>query len=578
MRKSRILAALLALAVCASLATAAVAAPTDIVDAKDDLAVVEITQTYNGTETDNVVHNYAINGSAVDLTYSASLYMTEEMATYLNARQGQLMNAKFNVHVAIDAEVLEFAETGSTLTVTFSSSFLKPWAVDAADIREYPGAFSDYKAGAYTSTFLGRDSSGIFTYEISVDKAWAQSYAETHGYIDVPMELIVYFDGTTAYGFEDLPASASGSKALFSSFTVSDWMKEITVKTAALKVKDSVADTVTGESDSWRYVYASGTVDGEFTYEKAHKIDTIGDYDYAFNTATVEFGNDFATDGDDAIEEWTSNRVQVLLARYSGAPSIDPNSPYLNTTEHFAYVIGYPDGLVHPEGKITRAEVATIFFRMLTDEARSQYWSKTNPYPDVAETAWYNNAISTLTNLGILGGYEDGTFRPQGNITRAEFATMAVRFFQHTEALKYGEDAFQDIDGHWANHYINLAYLLELVSGYPDGTFRPQNAITRAEAMTLVNNTLRRTPCADGVTAVEEHEDFIAWPDNANKGVWYYAAVQEATNSHDFTYYTGELAGKELWTDILPVRDWAAFEKAWADANSAVNPGEVVPN
>lgn len=565
----------------------AVNIPTDVVDAKDELATVDITQVYNGQEVDKGVHNYATDGREVEISYEATLRMTEEMAYYLQARQSQLMNAKFNVHVQMDLELLEFTEEGDTLTVTFSSSFLKPWDVDAKDIRAYPDAFSDYKAGAYSSKFLGRDDNGIYSYEISVDKEWAQEYAEEHGYIDVPMELIVYYDGTAAYSYEDIPNDAADKQAMFYDFSVADWMKEIKVETAALRVKDDVRATVTGDSATWKYVYASGTIDGEFTYiSDAHgyTISTIGDYAKAeanssADITTLEFGNDFATDDGQVIEEWTSNRVSVLLKNEEvyvpGGPTKPvtpdkPDSPYLDLDDHFAYIIGYPDGLVHPEGTITRAEVATIFFRMLTDEVRNEYWSTTNPYPDVNIENWYNNAISTLTNLGVISGYPDGTFQPNGKITRAEFATIAVRFFVVTEEYTWDEDAFSDIAGHWANEYINLAYLLDIVNGYPDGTFLPQNAITRAEAMTIVNNTLRRTPCKEGLLPVDE---MIMWPDNMNAETWYYEEVQEATNSHTYGYYAN---GDEIWTEELPVRDWAAFETAWSTANSAANPGEVV--
>lgn len=593
--KSKLLALLLSLALCAALTPAALAVdvPTDVIDAKDELATVDITQVYNGRETDNGVHNYATDGDEVDITYEAALRMTEEMAIYLNVRQAQLMDAKFNVHVQIDAGLLEFTEAGDALTVTFSSSFLKPWDVDADDIRKYPDAFSDYKAGAYTSEFKGRaqdkDGTYIYTYTISVDKAWAQRYAEQHGFIDVPMELIVYYDGAAAYGCEDLPAAASGAQAIFYNFTVDDWRKEITVALAGLRVKDSVAPTVTYDSSTWKWVEAQGTIDGEFTYiSDAHgyTINTIGDYARAVENSpgdirTLEFGNDFATDDDQIIEEWTSNLVRVLLKREGASqPSVPvvPDSPYLDLDDHFAYIIGMPDGLVHPEGEITRAEVATIFFRMLTDETRSQYWCKTNPYPDVDADDWFNNAVSTLTNLGIFTGLPDGTFGAYNSITRAEFATVAVRFFTVTgESYTWTEDAFSDIAGHWANEYINLAYLLDIVNGYPDGTFLPQNAITRAEAMTIVNNTLRRAPCSEGIKPVEEY--MITWPDNMDTAKWYYAAVQEATNSHEYTWFTDtkdeELLNKELWQEILPVRDWAAFENAWSTANSAANPGEV---
>ena len=250
-------------------------------------------------------------------------------------------------------------------------------------------------------------------------------------------------------------------------------------------------------------------------------------------------------------------------------PDPDPgDKPELNTEDHYAYIVGYEDGSVQPEGDITRAEVATIFFRLLTDESRDAFWSQTNDYTDVPADAWYNNAVSTLTNAGIIDGYEDGTFKPDGNITRAEFATIAVRFF---EATYDGEDLFSDIAGHWAQDYINEAANAGIVDGYPDGTFRPQQYITRAEAMTMVNRTIDRHPHKDHLL-----DDMIVWPDNPETA-WYYEQVQEATNSHEYTMHTDDEQNLyEIWTELLPNRDWSELEKAWSDANDGAGSGEVV--
>lgn len=251
-------------------------------------------------------------------------------------------------------------------------------------------------------------------------------------------------------------------------------------------------------------------------------------------------------------------------------PSVTPK---LNREDHYAYIVGMPDGLVHPEQNITRAEVATIFFRMLLDESRDYWWCQTNSFSDVAEDAWYNNAISTLTNAGLLNGYPDGRFGPNDNITRAEFAAIAVRFFtDEAEDVKITGDAFPDIAKSWANYEINLAYALDLVQGTGEGTFEPDRQITRAEAMTIVNRVLKRAPEKDHLL-----DDMIEWPDNMNTRAWYYAAVQEATNSHEY-YKTKDKSGDEyeVWTELKEVRDWVALEKEWSNAHSSDNPGEVV--
>ena len=241
----------------------------------------------------------------------------------------------------------------------------------------------------------------------------------------------------------------------------------------------------------------------------------------------------------------------------------------LNETDHYAYIIGGKDGLAHPQDQITRGEVATIYFRMLTDESRNELWSQSNPYTDVQPDTWCNAAVSTMTRAGVIEGFSDGTFRPYAPITRAQFAAIAVRFF---EVVYSGEDKFSDIADHWARDYINKAAEAAIINGYSDGTFRPNQNITRAQAMAIFNRVLGRAPDKDHMLP-----DMTTWPDNMDRSAWYYADVQEATNSHDYEIQTdSEGNAYEVWTSILPVRDWAAFENEWATANSASNPGEVI--
>ena len=273
--------------------------------------------------------------------------------------------------------------------------------------------------------------------------------------------------------------------------------------------------------------------------------------------------------------------VSYTIKSNSGSHS-GGSRPSLNTKDHYGYIIGYPVDYytgqpttdqtkkpVRPEGKITRAEVATIYFRMLTDESRTKFWSQSNAYSDVKTGDWFNNAVSTLSNAGIIAGYEDGSFRPNGYITRAEFATIAARFFDVTYN---GKDLFPDISGHWAKDYINQAANKGFVNGYEDGTFKPDRNITRAEAVTLVNRTLDRHPDKSHFT-----KDMLVWPDNMDQTKWYYADMQEATNSH--TYQMKENSDKtkyENWTKTLPIRNWEALEKAWSNANSSQGNGNVV--
>ncbi len=247
-------------------------------------------------------------------------------------------------------------------------------------------------------------------------------------------------------------------------------------------------------------------------------------------------------------------------------PEPDDSPVGLNTEDHVAYIIGYEDGTVRPGANITRAEVATIFFRLLTDETRESYWSQSSGFTDVASGAWYNNAVSTLTRAGILDGYEDGSFRPNASITRAEFTKIAVSFFKH--AGWASSNPFNDVpDSAWYAEFVKTAAELGLIDGYEDGTFRPNAPITRAEACTIVNRTLGRAPDKDNL--LPEHE-MLTWPDNG-RDAWYYAQIQEATNSHDYQW----LGAIELWTAKLAERDWDALEKEWSNAYSAPG-GDVV--
>ena len=230
----------------------------------------------------------------------------------------------------------------------------------------------------------------------------------------------------------------------------------------------------------------------------------------------------------------------------------DDDALGLNTDDHLAYIVGYGNGEVRPQNNITRAEVATIFFRLLTDDVRDENLTKTDRYSDVAATSWYNTAVSTLSFMGIITGYPDGTFRPNAAITRAEFAAIAARFDSNGDKTAA---KFSDIANHWAKDEISIAYNNGWITGYPNGTFGPQRDITRAEAMTLVNRVLDRQP--------ETEDDLLpnmtVWTDNANPKAWYYLAVQEATNSHYYEFKTN--SQYEKWTELRETRDWSQLEK-----------------
>ena len=225
----------------------------------------------------------------------------------------------------------------------------------------------------------------------------------------------------------------------------------------------------------------------------------------------------------------------------------------LNGDDHFAYIVGYPNGNVEPNGNITRAEVATIFFRLLTEEVRTANSTQSNSLSDVTRGQWFNHAVSTLSSMGIVKGHNDGTFAPNAPITRAEFAAIAARFDDKNTDTS---SKFTDIASHWAKNEIGIAANKGWINGYPDGTFRPNQYITRAEAMTLVNRVLNRLP----ENSSDLLDSMIKWPDNSDASAWYYLAVQEATNSHA---YSDKSKGDkyEKWSKLRETRDWTELEK-----------------
>ena len=266
-----------------------------------------------------------------------------------------------------------------------------------------------------------------------------------------------------------------------------------------------------------------------------------------------------------AVKEYTfkdvtePHTIHATFARNSSGGSHKPTVTIpddvptgLNGKDHYAYVVGYPDGMVYPQKNITRAEVATIFFRLLTDETREANMTKSNSYNDMKDGAWYTCAVSTLSKMGIIKGYEDGSFKPDASISRAEFAAIAARFDPDGDKTPA---TFSDVSSHWAKDEISIAANHGWIKGYEDGSFKPDQKITRAETMTLVNRVLKRLP----ETKDDLHKDMKTWPDNQNESAWFYLAVQEATNSH---YQNLKKDGThEKWESMRETRDWAALEK-----------------
>lgn len=228
-------------------------------------------------------------------------------------------------------------------------------------------------------------------------------------------------------------------------------------------------------------------------------------------------------------------------------PTLAPIPEMLNGEDHYAYLLGYEDGTVRPNGSISRAEVATVLFRLLKDDVRAQNLTKDNACSDVSGTAWYAAAVSTLSKMGVISGYPDGTFRPNAPITRAEFAAMIARF---DETAKSADTPFTDISGHWAENAIGKAYGNGWVEGSSKTVFCPESNLTRAETATLLNRVLHRLP--------EKESDLLAnqivWPDNPET-FWGYLAIQEATNSHEYERKADGV--HETQTAKRENRDWS---------------------
>lgn len=252
-----------------------------------------------------------------------------------------------------------------------------------------------------------------------------------------------------------------------------------------------------------------------------------------------------------------TNEIIFYYTRASRPSASSTSKPTLNTGDHYAYVMGYPDGTVRPNGSITRAEVSAILFRLLSDKTRDEYFTTESSFTDVKAGAWYNNSIATLEKAGVIvDTAKGGAFRPNEAITRAELAAMLAQF---SDAKPVKGVKFSDVSAeHWAYEAIAIAAKMGWIEGYPDGTFRPDATITRAEMMTLVNRALERVP------SDEDHllskRVMLTFPD-CKSGDWFYIAVQEATNSHTYERAATEKNGDEQWTALRANRDWTQLEK-----------------
>ena len=331
------------------------------------------------------------------------------------------------------------------------------------------------------------------------------------------------------------------------------WQHKVTFKVVNGKWNDDSSDNIVV------YVNAKGK-DGKTLESKLTEaqIPAVGEKPNSGYRASGSWDKSLSAD----LKITGDTEFTFTYSRRSSGGSSRPSTPTvtipddvptgLNGKDHYAYIIGYGNNDVRPQNNITRAEVATIFFRLLTDETRTANMTKSNGYNDVKDGDWFCCAVSTLSKMGIIKGYEDGSFKPNDPISRAEFAAIAARFDPDGDKTPA---TFSDVTSHWAKDEISIAANHGWIKGYEDGSFKPDQKITRAETMTLVNRVLNRLPEAKD----DLHKDMKTWVDNMDETAWYYLAVQEATNSHYFKNKTGTKF--EQWTDLRDTRDWSELEK-----------------
>ncbi|WP_334101011.1 S-layer homology domain-containing protein [Anaerotignum faecicola] len=381
-------------------------------------------------------------------------------------------------------------------------------------------------------------------------------------------------EGYTFLGWYDSPDNSSGKPIDFKTQTFdgaatvyAHWARNATV---TFKIVNGYWSGNTAEDKTVTVVLhpqangsASGTLDASHVpaimIPAAGYENTPGHWDVTPNTEengisgnvtyTYIFGKKHHSSSDDDSKDKDKNKDKDNNKDNNTGETTPTKVPaLLNGSNHFAYVVGYKDGNVRPQGNITRAETAAIFFRLLKEEVRSENLSKHNDFADVTEDSWYNTAVSTMAGMNILKGRTANSFVPQAPITRAEFAAICARF----DSGKAEENSgFTDISGHWAEKEIERAATLGWVSGYTDGSFHPDAPITRAEAMTLINRVLCRMP----ETKADLLDSMTKWPDN-QPGAWYYLAVQEATNSHTYEQKDSKY---ETWTALTAEPDWSKY-------------------
>ena len=454
-------------------------------------------------------------------------------------------------YASIEAVFEEVPVSGKTVEVTFTVN------------PEY-GSFTEYGKGPVTFKNIDAES----TQQFEVPKVTAQKGYKFVGWKGQGADVIEWDANASTFGVPGLCYFAEGSNVGYASIAAvfekeggghtNDYYVTVIVDGKG-KVKAENYGTV-GSNETEVIIIPDVENSVKFTMEPADgwKVD-----DVLVDGKSVSDVDSYVLKDDVMLE---GPVLKVIFEKKSSGgggggshdkdddkdktPAKTPDA--LNGEDHFDYIVGDADGRVHPERNITRAEVASIFFRLLKDDVRSENLTDQNTFTDVSADAWYNVAVSTMSDMDIVFGRTDYQFDPDAYITRAEFAAIAARFDSGSYS---GDDLFTDIEGHWAADQINRAAEKGWITGYPDGTFGPNRYITRAEAVTMINRVLNRMPKDKDAL----HEDMKVFVDNADTNAWYYLAIQEATNSHE--YKKDKDGVYETWTDVLPARDWAQYLK-----------------
>ena len=454
-------------------------------------------------------------------------------------------------YASIEAVFEEVPVSGKTVEVTFTVN------------PEY-GSFTEYGEGPVTFKNIDAES----TQQFEVPKVTAKAGYKFVGWKGQGADVIEWDANASTFGVPGLCYFAEGSNVGYASIAAvfekeggghtNDYYVTVIVDGKG-KVKAENYGTV-GSNETEVIIIPDVENSVKFTMEPADgwKVDdvlvdgkSVGDVDsYVLKDDVMQegpvlkviFEKKSSGDGGGGSHDKDDDKDKT--------PAKTPDA--LNGEDHFDYIVGDADGRVHPERNITRAEVASIFFRLLKDDVRSENLTDQNTFTDVSADAWYNVAVSTMSDMDIVFGRTDYQFDPDAYITRAEFAAIAARFDSGSYS---GDDLFTDIEGRWAADQINRAAEKGWITGYPDGTFGPNRYITRAEAVTMINRVLNRMPKDKDAL----HEDMKVFVDNADTNAWYYLAIQEATNSHE--YKKDKDGVYETWTDVLPARDWAQYLK-----------------